>query len=230
MESSELKVFEEMSKKNYKRWLVPFVDDLLERTNFKKGKILDVACGPGFLVKELANRSKLFELVGIDYSKYAVRQAKKNCKQFRNTSFKVASVYQIPFSDNYFDALVSKDSLHHFDNLKMALVEMLRVLKPGGVLYAQDLRRDLPWYLLKRSIPQDSMIKKLQFYSARASYTKEEVKKIFFQLEIDKLNVKTRKMTKRLKIKYTREGIDPGEVKESFQSRYVIMANKMRHV
>ena len=50
MERVEHDVFEKASQENYKRWMVPLVDDALERfeKNNKKDnlKILDIACGP----------------------------------------------------------------------------------------------------------------------------------------------------------------------------------------
>src|SRR3989338_70705 len=102
MEKIELDVFEKISKDSYKRWIIPLVDDALTRSLLKKGRILDVGCGPAFLVKEFAKRSNHFVVFGIDISSYAMKQAKNNCKGFRNTVLRKGDAYKLPFPENFF--------------------------------------------------------------------------------------------------------------------------------
>ena len=224
MGREEMRVFEKMSSDNYQRWMIPFVDDALSKLKENMAKILDVGCGPGFLVKEIASRGKCFDVYGADLSSHAIRMAKNNCKDLNNAHFKKVSVYKLPFSDNVFDMVVCKDSLHHFDDLQKALGEMLRVTKDGGVIYIQDLKRDLPQYLLKRAVPPDTIFKKLQFYSARASYTKEEIKSILKKLKVGSFFIKTRSLTEQLLRKYS--DINPKQLREGFQCRYALTIKK----
>ena len=226
MGEQELKVFEDLSKKNYKRWLIPFVDEALGVTNMKEGKILDVGCGPGLLAKEFALRSMKLEVMGIDTSFHAIQLAQKNCEGLKNVKFQIGNVYRIPFSEKTFDLVVCKDSFHHFNSIKQALKEMLRVLKDNSVLYAQDLRRDLPQYLLQLAIPPDTILKKLQFYSARAAYTKKEIQKLLTSLHVNTYNVRTRKLSKHMLQMYKKKGINSIRLKEGFQARYVAIIKK----
>ena len=221
MEKIELDTFEKLSLQNYKRWFIPLADNALAEADLTKGQILDVGCGPGLLTKELAQRSKKFQVVGIDIAPYAIRLARKNCKGLTNVTFRLGNVYNLPFLDHSFDLVVCKDSLHHFNNVGRAVKEMYRVTKNGGLLYLQDLRRDLPQYLLQRSIPPNTILKKLQFYSARASYTKKELKKIFKDLGFEGYEVRTRKLTNITRQRYRKKGIDIQQLKESFQARYI---------
>jgi len=223
MEKIELEVFEDFSRNNYRRWIIPLVDDALKEANLKAGLILDVGCGPGLLAKELASRSNKLQIVGIDVSPYAIKLAKKNCSNLRNTIFKVGNVDKLPFADASFDLVICKDSLHHFDDPKIALQNMCHILKKSGILYIQDLRRDLPMYLLKRAIPPDTVFKKLQFYSARASYTKKEVRTILSSLHIRKYTIRTRNLTRSAKRRYRANGIDIQQLKESLQARYTLV-------
>ncbi len=178
MEKEEMLVFEQLSQTNYKRWVLPLVKDASRYLTKKPAKILDVGCGPGLLAKGFAEEKPNCEIFGLDISPHALNLAKKNCRGLNNTHFVQASIYRLPFPSQSFELVVCKDTFHHFDHPRIALREMLRVLKTGGTLYIQDLRRDLPMYLLKRSIPSDTPVKKLQLYSARAAYTKEEIAKI----------------------------------------------------
>jgi ubiquinone/menaquinone biosynthesis C-methylase UbiE len=51
-----------------------------------------------------------------------------------NVHFARARVEAIPFDDSYFDAVLCCGSLHLFANTVIALREMARVMKPGGIL------------------------------------------------------------------------------------------------
>lgn len=100
----------------------------------KKGgnKILDAGCGTGALVKKLSKYGRVW---GIDASKEAIKLSHKN-----KIKVKLASVENIPFKDNTFDALVSVDVLYHkaVKSDVRALKEFKRVLKPGGVLIIKN--------------------------------------------------------------------------------------------
>src|SRR3989338_2741695 len=223
----ELDVFEKISKESYKRWIIPLVDDILEKSKLKNGRILDVGCGPGLLVKELASRSNNLKVFGIDISSHAIRQAKTNCKDIKNVFIKVSNAYKLPFPNNYFDLVVCKDNLHQFPkNPIRILKEMTRVVKSDGLVYISDLRRDVPLYLLKKVIPPDNMFKKLLYYSARAAYIKLETKQFMKQAGLVCVKIKTRQVTSEIKKKYSRLGIWVKELRESFQRRYVVIGKK----
>ena len=226
MGKEEMKVFEKMSSDNYQRWMIPLVDDVLERTNIKKGAIADIGCGPGLLSKELASRSVEFRVTGVDISSVALDMARKNCKGLSNVLFRYGNVNKLPFQDGTFDIVVCKDGFHHFPSPVRALREMLRVVKGGGILYMQDMRRDLPSYLLKRSVPPQNTLQKLQYYSTRASYTKDEIKCLLRAFPLQHITVKTRIISSVLKQKYVKKGINLMRLKESFQARYIAVAQK----
>lgn len=222
----ELDVFEKISKDSYKRWMIPFVDDALNKSNLIEGTILDIGCGPGLLSKEFAARSSKFFIIGIDISLYAIKQARKNCRGLKNVKFRIENVNHLSFLDKSFDLVICKDSLHHFLNPLHAIQEMSRVVKPGGIIYIQDLRRDVPLYLLKRVIPPDTVFKKLLYYSTRAAYTKNEFQKFVIQIKNCNTIIKTRKITKVLQKKYNKIGIKLQALREAFQSRYVAIIKK----
>lgn len=223
-----MRAFEKLSAKNYKRWLIPLVDDVLEHCKKTDTVILDIGCGPGLLTKEFALRSRKFSVTGIDISRVAVNMAKKNCKELPNTSFFVGNVNYMPFPPNSFDVVVCKDTLHHFNDSKRAIREMLRVVKKDGVVYIQDLRRDVPWYLLKRVVSRDNIMEKLIYYSTRAAYTKEEIKKILNSLDIKAFHISTRKVTERMKKKYERKNINIPLLRQGFVSRYALAITRKK--
>ena len=225
MDIAELETFEDVSIMSYHQWMIPLVDNALEKARLTEGKILDVGCGPGLLVKEFASRSRNLAVYGIDISPCAIEMAINNCKSLDGAYFSIAEVYRLPFNDNTFDMVICKDTLHHFNRLNRSLLEMLRVVKKNGLVYLQDIRRDLPQYLLQRTVPTDTLFKKLQFYSARAAYTKEEIRDTLRKLQVKQFTVKTRRLTNKTHNHY-KDSIDPQKLRESFQSRYVAVIKK----
>jgi ubiquinone/menaquinone biosynthesis C-methylase UbiE len=226
MGAIEMKAFEDISRQNYKRWFIPLIDDFLKCTSLRSGNILDIACGPGLLSKELGSRNAAFRVIGIDISPAALSLARKNTRGQKNISFTKASVYRLPFKDGAFEAVISKDSVHHFDHISKALSEMLRVLKPGGYLYVQDMRRDLPMYLIQRSVRRSTVIEQLQYYSTRAAYTREEIRPILSKLTDKTIHIRTPRVTPPLAHIYGALGIDITQLREGFQARYILWVRK----
>ena len=68
---------------------------------------------------------------GIDISPPIVAQARRNFGELRLTA-PVSDIRSLPFRDHSFDAIYSMGTIEHFDESKLAVREMLRVLKPGG--------------------------------------------------------------------------------------------------
>jgi SAM-dependent methyltransferase len=91
------------------------------------GKVLDVACGGGYLLME-AERAGL-EAYGIDIAQAAIDRA----RTFAPSATLVrGDAESLPYDDGYFDAVTCLGSLEHFLDPAKALEEMRRVLAPGG--------------------------------------------------------------------------------------------------
>ncbi len=102
----------------------------------KDMQILDIACGTGQFLKKLQKTSKKkFKLFGIDSSEIMIKKAKKKT---RTIKFKVANVDKLPYHNDKFDIVTCSNAFHHFQDKKLALIEMCRVLKQGGLLVIAD--------------------------------------------------------------------------------------------
>jgi len=227
MAAVELDVFEKMARKNYKRWFIPLVDRVLAQTDLRRNAVIvDIGSGPGFLVREIAKRSKSFTVIGFDRSPHALKLGKKNCINLRNVKFIRGNAMNIPLKARSVDLVISKDSFHELGNPLNVLREMLRIIKPGGYLFIQDLRRDLPQYLIQRAEPRESILQKLQYYSTRASYTKKEVREVLKKLGVKPRYLATPYMTASTARRYVRDGVNPTLLKEALQARYNLMIQK----
>jgi len=97
-------------------------------------KILDIATGTGdFALASLKLHPE--KVVGIDISSgmLEVGKDKMRKKKVDNIiSMQLGDSENLPFDDNYFDALTVGFGVRNFENLEKGLSEMLRVIRPGG--------------------------------------------------------------------------------------------------
>lgn len=99
----------------------------------KDGRILDIACGGGWLSLKLAEQG--LEVYALDMSEDAIRSAKRLSNAARiPCEFKVGDAERLPYHDESFDTVTCSSALEHFNNDIDALREMRRVLKPNGKL------------------------------------------------------------------------------------------------
>ena len=104
-------------------------------------RVLDVGCGPGSITRGLAERVAPGEVVGVDLSKETLEEARRDAaaRGLDNLRYEEASVYALPFPDASFDVAYAHQVLQHLREREAALREMLRVLRPGGVLAIRDI-------------------------------------------------------------------------------------------
>lgn len=101
------------------------------------GQLLDAGGGTGRVAALLLGR--VARLVITDLSAHMLDQARA-----KGVACPVqARAEQLPFADNSFDRVVVVDALHHFANQTLAVVDLARVLRPGGRLVVEepDVRR-----------------------------------------------------------------------------------------
>jgi ubiquinone/menaquinone biosynthesis C-methylase UbiE len=98
-------------------------------------EVLDCGCGPGTITAGLARAVMPGRTVGIDTDDRLIAKAQAYAaeRDLPNLRFETASIYELPFADDSFDAVYSNAVLTHLSDPLAALREMHRVLKSGGV-------------------------------------------------------------------------------------------------
>ena len=105
------------------RW--PFQDFHQRALEYTEGLVLDVGCGIGTYCNEAWRRG--FEVVGVDFSKYALKHVK---------CYKVlASAEYLPFRSRCFDYVVALEVLEHLDDMVKGIEEIKRVVKANGRIF-----------------------------------------------------------------------------------------------
>ena len=116
---------------------VKATDRMADLCQIKKGSyVLDVGCGSGATAAYLA-RNRGCEVMGVDILPRMIDRSRELVEQkgvSRQTEFRVADAQDLPFSDRYFDAVITESVTAFPEDKRKAIGEYFRVLKYGGYL------------------------------------------------------------------------------------------------
>jgi ubiquinone/menaquinone biosynthesis C-methylase UbiE len=104
-------------------------------------RLLDVGSGDGGVARLL--RPRVADVVAVD-----VEASDQWGDDEDGIKFMVASGEELPFEDDEFDLIHSKDSLHHMEDPDKAIQEYRRVLKPGGAALIVEANRYNPIFFV----------------------------------------------------------------------------------
>lgn len=122
--------YEKVSFAKYSQywWSNRFYAILARRYASDHGRMLEEGCGLGHLVGQLETN---FQTFGMDINPWALQKAAKVATQ---TVMACSSAEQLPYANNSFHAIISKHVVEHLPHPEMAVQEISRMLKPGGIL------------------------------------------------------------------------------------------------
>jgi 2-polyprenyl-6-hydroxyphenyl methylase / 3-demethylubiquinone-9 3-methyltransferase len=121
-------------------WAIPLV------VRHGASTILDVGCGAGFVSNGFAKNG--FQVTGVDYSKDALEVAQRHAPAGVPPRYVFGDAYALPFADHSFDCVVAFDFLEHVTDPKKVIMEVKRVLQPGGIFLFHTFNRNLLAYLI----------------------------------------------------------------------------------
>ena len=104
-------------------------------------RILDVGCGPGVKSLGLAQAVEPGELHGVDMELSQIEMARSSAQTLGvdNAIFHVGDAVDLPFEDDFFDAVYFNVVLMYVPDTQAALAEAKRVLKPGGIIGCREM-------------------------------------------------------------------------------------------
>ncbi|MCW1966948.1 MAG: class I SAM-dependent methyltransferase [Anaerolineae bacterium] len=125
--------------------------------------VLDVGSGTGRLPAALLAQPNFDgQIVAVDLSPKMLDLAKANLAPYAHrVSFLLHDAQRLPFDDNHFDVVTSLEALEFFANPQLAVREMLRVLKPGGLLMLSNRIGPDLWKLPGRAMPTPKFVAQL---------------------------------------------------------------------
>jgi ubiquinone/menaquinone biosynthesis C-methylase UbiE len=103
-------------------------------------RLLDLACGTGRTLHQLAVAHPALRLYGVDLSPAYVRLARRRLADVAEVALAVENAEALPFADGAFDVVTSVYLFHELPrNTRRAVArEMLRVVRPGGLVVVED--------------------------------------------------------------------------------------------
>ncbi len=125
-----------------------YVRDVLEvkplRAATDVGRIaraLHVACGNGSATQLILKHFTVESMSGIDRDPEVIEDARERYGS-ELLGFSVQDVRSLSFADNSFDAAFDLADLHNFPDWRDGVLELRRVLTPGGLLILEELSRE----------------------------------------------------------------------------------------
>jgi ubiquinone/menaquinone biosynthesis C-methylase UbiE len=110
------------------------------------GSAVEVGCGSARLLARVGSNAKL-ELVGVDASENALRLTAATAKRFGLSIRGIrGDARDLPLETASCSLVLSGGLLEHFEDPTTVLSEMLRILKPGGLFYADVVPRKFSLY------------------------------------------------------------------------------------
>ena len=97
------------------------------------GRLLDLATGTGDIGQEALREQPRLQVIGVDFST-GMMQVGKALPGGADMRWVAADALQLPFADDYFDAVTSGYLVRNVFDILQTLREQLRVLRPGGRL------------------------------------------------------------------------------------------------
>lgn len=155
--------------------------------------VLDAATGRGDFINTLKQNLKSYtQIIGIDNSEKSVAYAQKLFPENDVEIFKM-NLETIQFEDEYFDLVCLSNSLHHLQNPKTVINELLRVLKPGAMLLLSEMYCDgeqspaqLTHVMMHHWI---AGVDRLGGVYHRSTYSKEELNAFANELHLSKMSI-----------------------------------------
>ncbi|HET9958445.1 MAG TPA: bifunctional 2-polyprenyl-6-hydroxyphenol methylase/3-demethylubiquinol 3-O-methyltransferase UbiG [Polyangiaceae bacterium] len=117
----------------------PWLCALLKQRHGANARVLDIACGAGFLSNALAEGN--FDVTGVDASPESLNVARDH-DVTGTARYEVADALALPYADASFDAACAMDFLEHVSEPARAIREAARVLRPGGTFVFHTFNRN----------------------------------------------------------------------------------------
>lgn len=156
----------------------------------KKGKALDVGTRLGEFAFRLAEvMPEGSEVIGIDKDPAAGEKARGKFAE-KGLRFLVMDGAAMEFADGSFEVVALSNTLHHIENYGAVLLEMLRVLRPGGFFVLNEMYRDHQNPAQQVHAAQHTLEAKLDCLLGdyqRETWTREELVDIFRRLPLEDL-------------------------------------------
>ncbi len=161
-------------------------------------RIVDVGCGSGAVLREIANwgRTQKFDLklIGIDANPYAVEIARRRSDYYPEIKFEALNIFSEAYKQQKYDIVLCTLTLHHFKNEE--ILELLNIFKEQsniGIII-NDLQRSKTAYVLFQAFCKvfinNEIARKDGLTSILRGFKKKDLKKLSKEIPAQKHSIK----------------------------------------
>ena len=111
--------------------------------DFNSGRLLDVGCGPAIIGNTF--RGGPVEYYGIDISEDMIKECRNAYGNDPQFNFSAGRIEDLPFPDSYFDVVLCLGAFEYVLDDHVAMSEIARVVKPGGIAIITMLNGKSPY-------------------------------------------------------------------------------------
>ncbi len=97
----------------------------------------DIGCGSGFITEGLIRAG--LRVIAVDQSEVMLTAMKRKFAGIAGVDYRCGEGEQLPIADDAVDYVFANMYLHHLEKPPIAIKEMARIVKPGGILVITDL-------------------------------------------------------------------------------------------
>jgi ubiquinone/menaquinone biosynthesis C-methylase UbiE len=123
-----------------RRQVIPPVTRFVREHGARELRLLDVGCGTGRMLYQLALAHPELRYFGLDLSPFYLQHARDLLRDVKDVSLVADNAESMPYRDGTFDVVTSVHLFHELphDARRNVYAEMWRVLRPGGLLVIED--------------------------------------------------------------------------------------------
>ncbi|UCC67515.1 MAG: methyltransferase domain-containing protein [Armatimonadota bacterium] len=136
-DGSDAASYDEKAAPRFEKVYENICQQVIDDYGIVEGVALDIGCGPGQMTQALAGMTNL-EVTGLDIEPEVIEIAQRHAAEAGLSSrlhFICADAHSLPFPQDYADLIISRGTLPFLRDQVLALREVYRVLKPGGVAF-----------------------------------------------------------------------------------------------
>lgn len=140
--------WEELSKNYYDESIKNHLLDL--RILKKSMTLMDLGAGDGYMSRAVAGQVK--KIIAVDISEKMLKELRKKAKAagIKNIETMESDGQDVPVENQSVDVVCANMYLHHIEEPELAIKEILRVLKPQGILFLSDFLEHSNEQLIER--------------------------------------------------------------------------------
>jgi len=133
--------------------------------------VLEIGAGAGALTEAVLRERPDAAITAVDISPGSIHRLRTRIERFPNARAEVGDIMQLAFDDGRFDAVIGNSALHHVD-VRRCLVELHRVVKPGGRLVVFEPNLLNPEVLLETFAARSLATRRLDYSEDERTFSR----------------------------------------------------------